>query len=119
MFGDFSDNEDAMVSCMTSAGISETDAKDLARRMYSVTSSPSFVEVYGKSISDHVLHARRNLNVRGLGSLDLRSTKADGQHWDFTKKSDRREAKHMIDTQNPDWVIGAPPCTPFPIWNYA
>ena len=25
----------------------------------------------------------------------------------------------MVDEQQPEWIVGAPPCTPFSIWNYA
>ena len=37
---------------------------------------------------------------------------------DFCKWSDRKLAKDLIHTQNPDCIIGAPPCTPFSIWNH-
>jgi hypothetical protein len=45
--------------------------------------------------------------------------KPNGQPWNFLQKDDRRLAKHIIDEKNPEWILGAPPCTPFSIWNYA
>ena len=45
--------------------------------------------------------------------MDLRTKKPSGKYWDFTKASDRREAKETIMQQKPDWLIGSPPCTPF------
>mgnify|MGYP003333620156 FL=1 len=77
---------------------------------------PSMFEVYGTLIHSHL--QRRNLNVRGLGALDIRTLKPNGQPLDFTKRSDRQEVKDLINRTNPDWVIGSPPCTPFSIWNY-
>ena len=53
----------------------------------------------------------------GLGACDLRTTKPDGNPWDFSKKADRKMAMDKIDQETPDWVIGSPPCTPFCAWN--
>ena len=79
----------------------------------------TFIEVYGRSIRDQSLLTRRNLNVEGLNALDLRTTNPNGQPWDFCKREDRKLARQMIDEQQPEWIAGAPPCTPFSIWNYA
>ena len=62
---------------------------------------------------------RRNLNVEGLNALGLRTTKPDGQPWDFCKREDGKLARQIVDEQQPEWIVGAPPCTPFSIWNYA
>ena len=35
------------------------------------------------------------------------------------KRSDRNQATELIDKLDPEWIIGAPPCTPRSIWNYA
>ena len=53
-----------------------------------------------------------------MASLDLRSPKPNGDAWDFRKARDRREARQLVRKLNPDWIIGAPPCTAFSIWNY-
>ena len=62
---------------------------------------------------------RRNLNIKGLDAMDLRTTKPNGDTLKFCKREDRRLARDMIEKQNPDWILGAPPCTAFAIWNYA
>ena len=86
--------------------------------MSAITPPPTFVEVYGKSIFDHNLQSRRNFNIKGLNSFDIRSMKPDGTPWDFLKRSDRKLCRELINKQNPDWIIGAPPCTAFSIWNH-
>ena len=115
---DGADNPSAMVSALRAAGADATAAANAARSMYGISdkSSPSLIEAYGTAVHQHI--QRRNLNVRGLGSLDLRTLKANGEPWDFSKRSDRREARELISRTNPDWIIGSPPCTPYSIWNF-
>ena len=109
---------DAMMDALRRAGASELEAQTSAHSMMALTPPSTFVEVYGKSIYDHSHMSRRNLNVKGLSSFDIRSLKPDGTPWDFLKRSDRKLARRMINEQDPDWVIGAPPCTSFSIWNH-
>ena len=72
------------------------------------------MELYGRGKLLEASHGcRRNLNINGLQALDLRTHKEDGTPWDFNLASDRQEALMLIDTQQPTWVIGSPPCTPF------
>ena len=124
LFGDFMDDdapddtEDAMIDALLRAGVQPATAKDTAHQMMALKRRPNFVEAYGKSITDYTNASRRNLNIDGLASLDLRSPKPNGQKWDFRKAGDRREARRLIKKLDPDWLIGAPPCTAFSIWNY-
>ena len=67
-------------------------------------------------MADANLH-RRNLNVRGLAALDLRTVKENGNPWDFSLKKDRTEAVRLIDELDPTWIVGLPPCTAFSQWN--
>ena len=60
---------------------------------------------------------RRSLNVKGLGTLDIRTLKPIGDYWDFTKQNDRREARNLANQFDPDLVSGSPPCTPFGLWS--
>ena len=111
------DSEDKMVDYLVLAGADPTEARD---RVHVMLGKPSttFIEMYGRgSINLEANNSRRQLGLRGIGALDLRTTKPDGTAWDFTKRSDRRAARDMISTENPDWVIGSPPCTPFSQWN--
>ena len=79
---------------------------------------PTFIEAYGRTITDYTNASRRNLNVKGLSSLDFRTPKANGAPWDFRRRSDRQAAIKLVDDLNPDWILGAPPCTAFSIWNF-
>ena len=110
--------EDAMVDALLMAGVAEAQAKVAAHQMMALRTRPTFIEAYGKTITDYTNAHRRNLNVQGLASLDLRSPKPNGEQWDFCKSADRREARRMVKELDPDWIIGAPPCTAFSIWNY-
>ena len=91
MFGDFDDSlmddpDASMVEALRMAGVDEEKAQACAHSMMSLTPPSTFVEVYGSSIFDHNLMSRRNLNIEGLHSFDLRSLKPDGNPWNFTKK---------------------------------
>ena len=57
------------------------------------------------------------LNIDGLHAMDLRTAKPDGEHWDFSKASDRKLARSMVEELKPTWVVGSPPCTFFSSWN--
>ena len=74
----------------------------------------SFMEIYGRGeIMKNANGPRRALNVQGLGALDLRTFKPNGETWNFEKRSDRNEARNLIDSLQPTWIIGSPPCTAF------
>ena len=119
VFGDFDSDmgeaESAMVDSLKMAGVLPKHARKKAKKIL----QPTFIEAYGRTITDYTNQARRNLNVKGLSSLDFRTPKANGSPWDFRQRSDRHEALKLIDDLDPDWVLGAPPCTAFSIWNYA
>ena len=81
-------------------------------------SNATFLEYYGRGgICTQANKVRRDLNVHGLGALDLRTTKPSGDNWDFSKKADRKEAMNLINQLEPDFIIGSPPCTAFCAWN--
>ena len=116
---DFKDEDfdDPMVSTLVSMGCDRREAKDRINSMRRQKQA-TFMEVYGRgSINEYANSSRRNLGLRGIGALDLRTLKADGSAWDFSKKADRRLARELIDREEPDWLIGSPPCTSFSIWN--
>ena len=122
LFGDFMDasdeQADAMIDALMFAGVAKAQAQTAARQMMELQKRSTLVEAYGKSVTDYANAHRRNLNIDGLASLDLRSPKPNGEKWDFCKASDRREARRLVKQLNPEWLIGAPPCTAFSIWNY-
>ena len=107
------DTEDKMIDYLVMSGADPTGARD---RIHVMLEKPSttFIEMHGcGSINLEANNSRRQLGLRGIGALYLRTAKPDGTAWDFTKRSDRRAARDLIYTDNPDWVIGSPPCTAF------
>ena len=41
--------------------------------------------------------------------------------WDFNKAAHRERARHICTYEDPDWIIGSPPCTDFSVlgrWNH-
>ena len=82
--------------------------------------SSTFVEVYGGgSLCRDAETSRRNLNLKDLHALDIRTLKSDGTPLNFCRKADRIQAKHLIHRKKPEWLIGSPPCTAFSLWNRA
>lgn len=80
--------------------------------------NPTFFEIYGQGNLVKAAHGcRRNLNLQGLHALDLRTSKPNGEAWNFSRSSDRQMAKSMVETLKPTWVVGSPPCTFFSTWN--
>ena len=72
------------------------------------------MEFYGRgNIVKMANTTRRNLNLLGDSALDLRTTKPCGANWDFSIAADRDEARQLVRTKRPTWVIGMPPCTAF------
>ena len=117
-----------LVNVLQTNGVSATEAVAFAvnvikdRTIMPVTASngynPTFFEMYGHGNIVKASHgSRRNLNVNGLRALDLRTSKPDGQSWDFNKPEDRKLAKAIIEIEKPIWLIGSPPCTFFSAWN--
>ena len=83
VFGNFSDDEEQVARALILCGVSE----DMARRKAKDITQPSqatFIEMYGRGeIVREANTTRRDLNVKGLNALDLRTSKADGTPWDF------------------------------------
>ena len=81
--------------------------------------SPTFMAICGRGKLIEAAHGcRRNLNLRGLDALDLRTCMADGTPWDFNLPEHRRKARHLVETQKPTWIIGSPPCTAYTRLNW-
>ena len=49
--------------------------------------------------------------------MDLVTEKDDGSRWDFSKSEDRQAAWDLVIRDEPDWIIGSPPCTNFCLLN--
>ena len=110
----------SMVDILQTLGVSVGDAVAYAVKatkdkvpVYGVVTgqsyNPTFIEVYGHGTIVQASHGcRRSLNVNGLNALDLRTSKPNGEPWDFSKASDRQLARSMIEEQKPTWVVGVP-----------
>ena len=113
-------DQNSMVECLRMAGLTDNEAEKISQRMYAFKSDDpaTFMEMYGRTIFDQSQIERRNLSLKGLGAFDLRTTKPNGEPWNFCTKADRKLARDMVNRLQPDWIVGAPPCTPFSIWNH-
>lgn len=69
-------------------GANRRDAVCAISRMTSDTAltPTTFYELYGRGkIVYEANDARRDLNAKGLGIVDLRQLRDDGEHWDLSK----------------------------------
>ena len=96
LFMDSEDDADQMLDALLLAGVDKATAQKVSHQMMALKAQPTFVEAYGKTITDYTNAHRRNLNVKGLASLDLRSPKPSGEQWDFRKASDRKKARRLV-----------------------
>ena len=117
-------DEDIPEHMATIADVLQTtgmNAVDARRAAMIITKEHSkhktFVELYGRGSLVTTAHDRKELGVRGLRALDLRTCRPDGQYWDFNRRNDRRWARQLLREQNPDWIIGSPPCNAFCAFN--
>ena len=103
-------NEDtsmvAMMDVLQSLGVDVGDANKFSAREVRKArkaSDPSFVEAYGTGlIVERANGVLRNLNIKGLAAFDLRTRKADGTPWNFSKSSDRTEAVNIYSGEPTD-----------------
>ena len=100
----------AMMDILQTLGVEPEDANRFSSRIMRISSqplNPSFVEMYGcGNIVNAANHVLRNLNVSGLGAFDLRTSKPNGEAWDFSKKSDRTAALRYAKEKRPTWIVG-------------
>ena len=96
---------------LTLGGVEPKTASLKAKEMTS-PDDVTFMEIYGRgSICREANQSRRDLNVAGLGALDLRTSEPAGPPWDFSKKDDRKSARDLVRKLEPDFIVGSPPCT--------
>ena len=123
VFEDLDENEfSQVVTLLVSHGVDEVDAQRFvcsAVKGQSQNEPTGFFELYGRGGLSKAAKRYRGLNVEGLQVLDLRTSRPDGEAWDFTRKHDRHWALRLLREQQPTWVIAAPPCTAFSSLNHA
>ena len=72
-------DEDAMVTALLLAGVEDAEAKMYAARMVGSVKAETFYEVYGRgAIVQEAMKSRRDLNLKGLHAMELRTKNADG-----------------------------------------
>ena len=105
------------VDMLVAMGVTPADACNAVGDALGKSRSTDFFECYGRGgLCDEA--SRGPLGVKGLGALDFACPRADGSMWDFSRPTDRQEALSMVETQDPDWIIGSPPCTSFSVLNH-
>ena len=126
---DASDSHTApLMDVLQTFGIDVVDATEFCNRVIKAApicpttagndDRPTLIELYGQGNIVQASHGpRRDLNLDGLRAFDLRTRKQIGEAWDFRNRSDRREARRLVDEETPTWFIGSPPCTSFSRWN--
>ena len=55
----------------------------------------------------------KKLGLRPGFCVDLECQKPDGTYWDMNKPEDRKEMLRLLREDDPEMLIGSPPCTPF------
>ena len=100
------------IDMLLALGVEPIEASRYVYKLMRHNAEKTFYEAYGRGGLTH--EARKShLNVKGLRALDLACEKPNGTCWDFSKASDQREAIALIEADDPDWIIGSPPCTSF------
>ena len=107
----------ALMDILQTLGVGPMEANRYSSKIMRISSqplNPTFVEMYGCGNIVHAAnHVLRNLNVEGLNAFDLRTSKPNGVAWDFSRRSDRKEALQYVKDKKPTWIVGSPPCTAF------
>ena len=104
------------VDMLLSLGVEPVDATRFVRKCMRHTAAITFIEAYGRGgLSDEARSS--SFNVHGLRALDFACLRDDGTPWDFSKSSHRADAMKLVDADNPDWIVGSPPCTAFSLLN--
>ena len=105
------------VDMLLAMGVTPADACNMVIGSLSESRLTRFYEFYGRGgLSEEA--SKSPLGVKGLGALDFACPKADGSFWDFSRPADRQEALKMVELQDPDWIVGSPPCTAFSVLNH-
>ena len=78
----------------------------------------SLYEVYGRgALADMATKMGDGLNVVGLRVLDLRINNPKGVPSDLATPEHQEMDIALADEDDPDWIVGCPPCTDWTILN--
>ena len=71
-----------MIRTLTDAGVDDKRAQAQTKIFTNKAEETSFMEIYGRDgIMSEANGPRRSLNVKGLGSLNTRTLKPNGDYW--------------------------------------
>ena len=116
--GDPTAASSAMEAVLIAAGTRKDAAQLLVNNIIGNPGATTFMKMYGQgTFVSEANRPRRSLNCEGLRAFDLRTSKPDGSPWNVDGRKDRKLARQMITDDDPEWIIGPPPCTAFSIWN--
>ena len=104
------------IDLLLSLGVEPVDACRFMNKSYRKVNPVTFVEAYGRGGLTNEA-ARNPLGTKGLRSLDFACLRPNGERLDLSRATDRREAMELVESDDPDWVIGSPPCTSFSLLN--
>lgn len=93
------------IDLLLSLGVEPADACKIINGAMRKVAPVTFMEAYGRGgLSDA---AKCNpLGAKGLHALDFACKKPNGVHWDFSLASVRREAMQLVESADPDWIVG-------------
>ena len=107
-----------VTSLLVHHGVEPVEAQRFVTSTVRAHNKKSFFEMYGQGGLSRTAEVYKGLNVVGLRALDLRTLRPDGKAWDFSRRSDRDWAFKLVQEEEPDWIIGSPPCTSFSALNH-
>ena len=72
-------------------------------------------ELYSPPRVTREAQRRPALGISGIRAFDLSTTHPEGGSWNFNLKEHRDLATRICEDDDPDWLIGSPPCTDFSV----
>ena len=78
-------------------------------------------EAYGRGEIGELANSQQHSGptAKRLRVIELRFNRPDGIPWNLLNQEDQEMAMAMVERDGPDWIIGAPPCRFFSVfqWN--
>ena len=110
----------AVIVMLVDLGVDVVDANRFVCSITKKKNIVSMYEVYGRGSVGELAASpqHRGLNVKGLRVIDLRFNRPDGKPWNLLRDEDQKMALDLVEAEDPDWIVGAPPCTYFSILNW-
>ena len=86
-----------LIQTLMAYGVERREAYNAVGRLVMNMTPCTFHGIYGRgAIVNEANAARRDMNIKGLRTFDLRVVRDDGMHWDLTIAKHRAEAFKII-----------------------